>query len=171
MKIPARRPVRPIKNLGFLTEDELNAPCETVIVHVIGEYYKRGEHRGDVFEEQYEIDIVVPKVFNMGHVKLMANRYIRNPKNKMNGESVRTFHVDASVEIKPNKDSQMVFRDFISDLGLQENRLKREGHAQKLERKRIQREMEEDPNCVPRAGTVEIKSRNMEDHDYSLGGD
>lgn len=173
MRDPVRRqmPARPKKNLGFLTEEELDAPCEAVTIRVVGEYYKRGEHRQDVYEEQYEADIVVPKMYNMGHVKLMVNRHVKDIKSGMNGIRVRTFNVDASVAPKPYTEKKYRVRDFMSDMGLQENKLARESHMKKLERKRIQREMEEDPNYVPPIGSVDVQSRVSEDHNYSIGGD
>lgn len=169
MNAPSRRLAqKPKKKLPYLTDEELNAKVATVKIQVSGEYFKRGEHRQDVYEEQYTADIVVPKLFNMGHVKLQTNRYVKDPKNKLNGVRVRTFNVDADFAPEPYTEKEYRAKDFISDMGLADNERSKQSHLDRLERKRIQREMEEDPDYAPPIGSIQVQSRVTEDHDFGI---
>ncbi len=169
MNSPYRRMAQKTKKkLPYLTDEELNAKIATVKIHVSGEYFKRGEHRQDVYEEQYTAEIIVPKLFNMGHVKLQSNRHIKDPKNKMNGVRVRTFNVDTDYPPEAYTEKEYRVKDFISDMGLADNERSRKNHLDRLDRKREQREMEEDPDYAPPVGSIKVQSRVTEDHDFAV---
>lgn len=99
------------------TEKELNAPVSVVEVAVYGKYTKRGEHRKEVIEADFEATVEVPSGFNKGHLKLACNRYVRN---KLKGIRVRTFYQDDQVDPK-SLDHKRRVRDFMSDKGLRDN--------------------------------------------------
>lgn len=173
MNVSAKRqiPQKPKKKLPYLTEDELNAKVPVVKIKIMGEYFKRGEHRQDVYEEQYTGEIIVPKTYNMGHVKLQANRLVKDPRNSLNGVRVRTFFVDTDFSPEPYTEKEYRVRDFISDMGLTDNERQRQNYLENLERKRRQKEMEEDPDYTPPVGSVQVQSRVTEDHNYGIGSD
>lgn len=172
MKTQIGRVAKKTKKLPYMTEEELNEKVQTVKIRVTGEYFKRGEHRQDVYEEPYEAEIVVPKLYNMGHVKLMANRYIKDIRNKLNGVRVRTFYVDTDFVPTPYTEKEFRVRDFISDEGLSFNEREKTNHLERLERKRLQQEAEDgEEDFSPSVGTVEVQSRRMRDHNFALGGD
>lgn len=166
MRAKARKPKAKIP---YLTEEDLNEKVDAVTIKISGEYFKRGEHRQDVYEEPYSAIIIVPKNFNMGHVKLQANRYVKDYKNKLNGVRIRTFFVDTDFVPKPYTEKEFKARDFISDMGLADNERIKQSYLDRLERKRIQREMEDDPNYEPQIGGIQVDSRQLEHHNYGLG--
>ena len=168
MREQMRKPIRAKKKLPFLTEDELNVNVPAVKIRVSGEYFKRGEHRNDVYEEQYEAEIIVPKLFNMGHVKLMANRYVKDAKNKLKGVRVRTFYVDASFEPVPYTEKKFTVRNFISDMGLADNERNKQNYLDKIKRKREIMEAEESGEFEPDIGSVDVSSRRMSDHHFEI---
>lgn len=164
MRTPERT-IKPKRKLPFLTEEELNEKVSAVKIHIFGRYYKNGEHRGEVYEEDYAADVIVPKAFDLGHVKLMANRYVKDPRNTLRGIRVQTFYVDADFAPEPVKDKEYTRKDFISDMGLQQNERDKQNHIERLERKRLQREAEENGE-FPEAGSVEVQSRTARDRDF-----
>lgn len=166
----ARRPTagKPQQRLPYLTDEELNEKVHVVKIRVSGEYFKRGDHRQDVYEEQYEADIIVPKLFNMGHVKLQANRYVKDPKTKMNGVRIRTFNVDSDFKPEPFTEKEYRVRDFISDMGMADNERHKQNYIENIERERIQREMADDPEYAQQAGSMLVQSRDTEDHNFAL---
>ena len=164
----ARNGQKPKKKLPYLTDDDLASPVQAVEIKSFGEYFKRGEHRNDVYEERDEAGIVVPKAFNMGHVKLQANRHV---KRSMNGVRVRTFNVDTDFVAVPVTDKQYTVKDFISDMGLQDNTRQREMYLQAVEKRRRQAELENDPDYVPVFNQFKVESRINNDHSYGIGSD
>jgi len=162
----ARNGQKPKKKLPYLTDDDLASPVQAVKIKIFGEYFKRGEHRNDVYEEPYEAEIVVPKAFNMGHVKLQANRHV---KRHLNGVRVRTFNVDTDFVAEPVKDKEYTVKDFISDMGLQDNQRQKEMYLQQVEHRRAQAEREADPDYVPPFNQFEVKHRLVNDHNYGVG--
>lgn len=105
------------KNKLYWTETELNASVDVVKIKVYGRYSRRGEHRNDVLDDHFEAEIEVPKGYNLGHVKLQAQRYI---KRELKGIRVLEFHVDSDYRAR-KVDGKRKFKDFISDIGLQDN--------------------------------------------------
>jgi len=104
------------------TETELNSPVSVVKVKVYGKYTKRGEHRKEVVESDYEAIVEVPATFNKGDLKLASNRYIRKD---LKGIRVRTFYFDEEHKPEPLKHKRRT-RDFMSEKGIRDNeRLKR----------------------------------------------
>lgn len=169
MNAPTRRPnQKPKKKLPYLTEEDLNTQISAVKIKITGKFFVRGDHRGDVYVKDYEAEIVVPKTFNMGHVKLQSNRYV---KKNLNGVRVRTFNVDTDFTPEPITDKKYFVKDFISDMGIQDNIRNRENYLQAIERKRRMAELQEDPDYTPPIGTVEVSSRVTNDHDYAIGSD
>jgi len=165
---------KPKKKLPFLTDEDLAAPCKAVKIRIFGEYFKRGDHRNEVYEEEYEATIVVPAAFMPGHVKLMANRYVKDIRNKLNGIRARTFYVDTEVAPEPVTDKEYRVRDFMSEMSLDDNRRARERYEEQQQAERAQREAMEDPNYVETIPTgVSVRSRWVEDDRYSVdvGGD
>lgn len=121
----------PIKR-KHLTEEELNAPIEVVTVRIWGDYTKRGEHRKEIITGDYDAEVEVPKGFNRGHVKLAANRYV---KNELKGIRARHFHYDAEEAPKPVAHKRKV-KDFMSWQGLRDNEtMKREFEREIARRK------------------------------------
>jgi hypothetical protein len=119
-------------NKKYLTEEELDRTVNVLKIMVSGQYTLRGEHRKEVIENHYDAEIEVPEGYNLGHVKLGINRYIRK---ELHGIRARTFAVDHDIEpvLLPHKRR---VRDFMSDKGLRDNeRLKREYAREKLQRK------------------------------------
>jgi tRNA U54 and U55 pseudouridine synthase Pus10 len=103
--------------INFLTEQQLDAPCQAVTITIFGSYTKRGEQRKDVYEDQYSAEVEVPKNFNTGHIKLAANRYVRN---ELRGIRARTFILNTKFKPKAVKEPRQV-RDFFSAQGLIDN--------------------------------------------------
>lgn len=175
MKTPIGRVAKRVKKLPYLTEEQLNEDVPVVKIRVTGEYFKRGEHRQDVYEEPYEAEIVVPKLYNMGHVKLMSNRYVKDIKNKLNGVRVRTFYIDTDFVPQAFTEKKYRVRDFISDEGLSFNERERTNHLERIERKRQQQDAEDgeegEEDFGGMVGTVAVQSRRMKDHNFALGGD
>lgn len=99
------------------TENELNAAVAVVKVGVYGKYTKRGDHRKEVIEADFEAIVEVPATFNKGHLKLVANRYVRKT---LKGIRVRTFYLDEEVQVE-KLDHKRRVRDFMSDKGLRDN--------------------------------------------------
>ena len=121
----------PIKR-KHLTEAELNAPIAVVTVRVWGDYTKRGEHRKEIITGDYEADLEVPKNFNKGHIKLAANRHV---KNELKGIRARHINFDPEEAPKPLEHKRKV-RDFMSWQGLRDNdSLKREYDREVARRK------------------------------------
>ena len=148
------------KKLPYLTEEELNAPISAVKIRITGEYFKRGEHRNDVYEESYEADIIVPKVWNVGQVKLQASRYV---KKELRGVSVRTFFVDSEVAPEPVTDKKYYAKDFLSDRGIQDNERTKQMYMDKLAKTRAAEENDDD--TLP---AMSVSSKVVEDHDYAV---
>lgn len=122
---------RPIKRT-HLTENELNAPVRVVSVKVWGDYTCRGEHRKEIYTKNYEAEVEVPENFNRGHIKLAANRYIRN---ELKGIRARHFYFDENEKPKPLEHKRRV-RDFMSSQGIRDNEsLKREYDKEMARRK------------------------------------
>ena len=119
---PQKRTKVARRHLPYQTEEELNELVPVVKIKVAGTYYKNGERHGEVFETHYEIEIVVPQKFDLGHVKLQANRYLKLPQNKMGGVRVRTWEIDATFPPEPHKEKNpktnqpYKVRDFYSDM-------------------------------------------------------
>ena len=109
----------------------------------------------------------MPKNYNGGHIKLQANRFVKDFKNGLNGVRVRTFYVDSDFKPEP-QEKKYVAKDFISDMGIADNNRNKTSYMRKIELKRQRMEAEENGNpFVPAAG-FEVKSRITEDHDYSV---
>ena len=141
------RTAQPKRKLPYLTEDDLNAPVKAMIIRVVGSYTKRGEQRKDVYEDDYEADIVVPESYNMGHVKLGINRYV---KKELKGIRARTFNIDHDVEPRP-ADKPYRARDFISQQGLMDNESLTLEYVNKVKAAQARREAEESGNYAPPA--------------------
>ncbi len=156
------KPTKKKKKLPYLTDQELMEPVKAVEITIHGEYFKRGEHRNEVYEEAYEAKIHVPAQYNMGHVKLQSNRYV---KRHLNGVRVRTFFVDAEIPAQP-VEKKYVAKDFISDMGLQDNARQKEMYLAEMEKKAAREEAEADGEYVPPEVTVE--HRLAKDHGYSV---
>lgn len=106
-----------------LTEAELNEAVKVVTIRVWGDYTCRGEHRKEVIVRDYDAHLEVPENFNKGHIKLAANRYV---KNQLKGIRARHCYVDEHEEPKPVDHKRRV-KDFMSWQGLRDNdSLKRE---------------------------------------------
>jgi len=104
------------------TEKELNAPVSVVKISIYGKYTKRGEHRKEIVEADFNEMMEVPVGFNKGHMKLAANRYVRKV---LKGIRVRTFYHDAEVQAEKVGHKRRVV-DFMSEKGVRDNtRLKR----------------------------------------------
>lgn len=140
--VPQSPHFAPIQRL-HKTEKELNSPVAVVEVAVFGKYTKRGEHRKEVIEADFEGKVEVPADFNKGHLKLACNRFVRN---KLKGIRVRTFYVDEEIQVKPLDHKRRV-RDFMSDKGLRDNvRLERQ-YKKQVEQRNA--EMQAMANGVP----------------------
>lgn len=135
------------RKLPFLTDEDLNAPVKAMIIRVVGSYTKRGEQRKDVYEDEYEADIVVPEVYNMGHVKLGINRHV---KTVLKGIRARTYVVDHDVEPKP-ADKPYKVKDFLSHQGLMDNESLKREYLNKVKAAQARREAEEAGEYVPPA--------------------
>lgn len=113
---------RPIKR-KHKTEEELNAPVSVVKIRIHGEYTCRGEHRKEVIAKHFEAEVEVPIGFDKGHIKLAANRHI---KNELKGIRARTCYHDESFKPVPVEHKRRV-KDFMSYQGLMDNNsMKRE---------------------------------------------
>lgn len=151
---------KPKKKLPYLTDEELNAPISAVKIRVTGEYFKRGEHRNDVYEESYEAEIVVPTKYNIGQVKLQASRYV---KKELKGVRVRTFFIDSDFKPEPVTDKKYVVKDFMSDMGLDDNARQKKLYLERIAKKRA---AEEEGDDIQRG--ISVVSKVVEDHDYSV---
>lgn len=100
-----------------LTEEELNAPIKVVSVKVWGDYTLRGEHRKEVVSKNYEAELEVPANFNKGHIKLAANRHV---KNVLKGIRARHCYYDEAAKPQPLEHTRRV-KDFMSWQGLRDN--------------------------------------------------
>lgn len=156
MNAPTKKTPKPKKQYPYLTDEDLATQIAVVKIKIHGEYFKRGEHRNEVYEEAYEAEIIVPKSFNMGHVKLQANRHV---KRHMNGVRVRTFYVDTDFTPEPVSDKKYTVKDFISDMGLQDNNRNKENYIQAIERRRQQEELRNDPEYTPSFGVFEDNTK------------
>ncbi len=131
-----------MSNLPYLTDAELNAPVKAVEIKIWGSYTKRGENRKDVYEDHYEAVVVVPAQYDMGHVKLMANRLV---KRELHGIRARTWNVDKSVKptaYKPPEGTTLRRRDFMSDMALNDNERAKQEHQRKMAQIKAQRDRE-----------------------------
>ncbi len=151
------------KKLPYLTEEELNAIVPAVKIRVSGEYFKRGEHQNDVYETSYDAEIVVPAKYNIGQVKLQASRHV---KKELRGIRVRTFFIDTDFKPEPVEDKKYKVRDFISDMGMQENERQKQIYMDKIARKRASEEAGEDGEEEIPTG-VSVVSKVVDDHGYS----
>lgn len=133
------------RKLPYKTEEELNEAVKAVTIRVGGKYTKRGEQRKEVYEDDYEADIVVPEKFAMGHVKLQVNRYI---KEKLKGIRARTFEVDTTVAPKP-AEGKFKARDFISHQGILDNESAKRLHLERQRKRELERKMREDGTYQP----------------------
>lgn len=131
--------------IKYLTEEQLNEKIEVVVIRVFGSYSKRSEGHREVYEAQYEADLRVPKGYNVGDVKLAAQRYV---KNELKGIRVRTFHVDKKVK-QTKSDEGGRRRDFMSAQGIADNESLKRDHDALMAQRRARREAEMDPNYVP----------------------
>lgn len=138
------------KKLPYLTEEDLNTRIKCVKITIYGDYTKRGDQRKEVFTEDYEVEIVVPKSWNMGHVKLLAQRHVRN---ELKGIRVRTFNVKEGVEPVelPPEEQNYRRRDFISQQGIMDNASRKREYDLKQEQRRKRIEAEEDGDAAPPA--------------------
>jgi hypothetical protein len=115
-----------------LNEKELEASIKVVTVRIWGDYTKRGEHRKEVITGEYDAEVEVPHNFNRGHLKLAANRYV---KNELRGIRARHVHYDPSEKPKPVEHQRRV-KDFMSWQGLRDNdAMKREYDRDMAKRK------------------------------------
>lgn len=122
---------RPIRRL-HKTEEELNALISVVKIRIWGDYTKRGEHRKEIITGQYDAELEVPENYNIGHVKLAAQRHI---KNDLKGIRVRHFYHEKGDKGKPVEYKRKVM-DFMSSQGLRDNdSLKREYEREIARRK------------------------------------
>lgn len=149
------------KKLPYLTDEELSAPVAVVKIHVTGDFFKRGENRNDVFEDNYEADIIVPAKYNVGHVKLQASRYV---KKELKGVRVRTFFVDTDYPPEPFTENKFTVKDFMSDMGIQDNERTKQIYMDKIAKKRAAEENGDDD--VPQG--LSVTSRVIDDHGYSV---
>lgn len=121
-------------NNEFLTEEELNKAVDVYAITVYGKYTCRTTSRKEVIEKDFEFEIEVPENYNLGHVKLMANRKV---KKDLKGIRVRSFFVDEEVEPKKLSHKRMV-KDFMSDRGLRDNERMKRNYYRKLEQRRLE---------------------------------
>lgn len=150
------------KPLPYITEDELNAEIPAIKIQVTGTYFKRGQHQNDNYEAPYETQIIVPKKYNLGHVKLQTTRKIKTDP-ELNGIRVRTFYVDGDFVPEPVKDKKYKVRDFMSDQSIQENQMNKQMY---MERKKLREAREDDEDGTPPQFSVSSSIR--EDHGYSV---
>ena len=130
MNTPARRAQAQQRKLPYITQEELESPMPAVTIRVYGSCTVRGDHRKEVYTKDYEADIDVPRIHNLGHVKLQINRYIK--RSIPNGIRARTYQVDHDVPATKAQKEYKV-KDFISDQGIQENtRIKENYKRQRL---------------------------------------
>jgi len=127
------------RKLPYLTEDDLNSPVKSIVIAIEGSYTKRGEQRKDVYEDSYQAEVIVPEKYNMGHVKLAADRHV---KNVLKGIRARTYNIDRDVEPKP-ADKQYKVKDFMSHQGLLDNDSLKRDYEIKQAKRRAQREAAE----------------------------
>lgn len=120
----------------FLTEEELNAPISVVKIKVFGSYTKRGEHRKEVVEDQFDATVEVPHNFNIGHVKLACNRYVREIM-KPRGIRVRVFKHDETIPPEPCEYQRRV-RDFMSAKGLRDNARQKRAYDREIEKRKAE---------------------------------
>lgn len=118
------------------TERELNAAVNVVAVKVYGKYTKRGEHRKEVVEADFEAEVEVPENFNKGDLKLASNRHIRK---KLKGIRVRTFYLDDSFEPKKVEHKRRV-RDFMSEKGLRDNARQERQYNRAIEQRKAEQD-------------------------------
>ena len=144
---PQEKPgAAPKRKLPYLTEDDLNAPISAIKIRVSGSYTKRGDQRKEVFEENYDLDVEVPKKYNIGHVKLAVNRAI---KKELKGIRARTWHVDQDMQPVPVSEPRKV-RDFMSQQGLMDNdSLKREYQRKRAQQQAIKQAQENGEYAPP----------------------
>ena len=119
-----------------LTEQELDAPVKVVTVKVWGEYTCRGEHRKEVIAKNYEAELEVPANFNKGHIKLAANRHV---KNVLKGIRARHCYYDENEKPKPVEHKRRV-RDFMSWQGLRDNETMKREYEREVERRKAEAE-------------------------------
>lgn len=132
MKIPQGRAAPPKHNLPYFTEQDLEAPIKTVLVRVEGKYTKRSDQRKEVYEDDYEADIEVPAKWQMGHVKLGVNRYI---KKELKGIRARTYEVNPDVDPVPQEKTRPR-KYFMSQQGIMDNESKKRLYHEAQERRR-----------------------------------
>jgi hypothetical protein len=143
---PQEKPIAPKKRqLPYLTEEDLNANISAVKIRITGSYTKRGDQRKEVFEEAYELDVEVPEKYNIGHVKLAANRAI---KKDLKGIRARTWMVDHDIPPVPVKEKRKV-RDFMSTQGLMDNESAKRDYEIKRAEKQAVREAKENGEYAP----------------------
>lgn len=115
--------------LPYLTQKQLDAPVKAVKIKVSGSFTKRGENRKDVYEDRYEAEILVPENWNMGHVKLMVNRHV---KNELKGIRARTYDVNKKFKAVPVEETFQA-RDFMSSQTLIDNDSAKREYKRKIE--------------------------------------
>lgn len=125
----------PIKR-KHLTEEELNAPVGVVTVRIWGDYTKRGEHRKEIITGDYDAEVEVPEKFNRGHLKLAANRYI---KNTLRGIRARHVYFEPEEKPKPLEHKRRV-KDFMSSQGLRDNESMKREYDRDMEKRRAEAE-------------------------------
>lgn len=118
----------------FLTEQELDAVIDVVMIKVYGTYAFRGKDRKEVLQGNYEEMVEVPAKYHMGHVKLSANRLVRR---KLNGIRVRTFNVDYDAQPEPCEHKRRV-RDFISEKGMRDNERAKKAYYKEVDAQKAQ---------------------------------
>lgn len=125
----------PIKR-KHLTEEELNAPVGVVTIRVWGDYTCRGEHRKEVITREYDAELEVPDNFNKGHIKLAANRHV---KNVLKGIRARHCYHDEASAPKPQPHKRRV-RDFMSWQGIRDNETMKREYEREIEKRKAEAE-------------------------------
>lgn len=119
-----------------LTEDELNSPVKVVKIKIWGDYTCRGEHRKEVIVRDYEGEVEVPAKFHGGHVKLAANRYIKNEKKGIRARHVFYDKEDAG---EPQEHKRKV-REFMSSQGIRDNESLKRAYDREIAQRRAEAE-------------------------------
>lgn len=119
-----------------LTEQELDRPVAVVTVRVWGDYTTRGDHRKEVILQNYDAELEVPENFNLGHIKLAANRHV---KTKLLGIRARHCHFDET-EAPKKQEHKRKYREFMSWQGLRDNDAMKRDYDREIEKRKAEAE-------------------------------
>lgn len=136
-----------MKKRPYLTEKELNAPVDALKIKIYGKWTHRAKHsKKEVHEDHFDAFIDVPVGYHLGHIKLMANRYI---KKELKGIRAKEYFEDKSVPPVPSDRNDYRVRDFMSDMTIEDNRMAREDYKKAVERARQRAEDQASDDYMP----------------------